>query len=263
MKKVFVIVFSLAAACLFACAPRVAIRPIPADTPPEQVLKMALSSYEGIRGLKASVKVTVQAEGKATQGFDGVLYVGRPDRVRLTGLAFMGFTAFDVSITGGKFYFYQPSDGYLYTGRKEVLRGFLKARGVDADPEIICRALFLDGEEKGRRFLVEKAENGYGIYIVASQGDMLTPLLKAEFDRGLDLVRKIFYDELARPYLYVTQGPVVEVDGFRLPGSVKVKDARGGFTVTVRFEKYLVNPVDLESDFTIQGGELKGIREVQ
>lgn len=249
---------------LSACAQRVAVKPIPADTPPDKVVKMAMSDGERLKGLKASIKVTVQAEGKASERFDGVLYVGRPDKVRLTGLAFMGFTAFDVSLSNGKFYFYQPSEGYLYTGPKAALRGFLKERGVNADPEIISRLLFLEGQEGGRRLLVEKTDSGYDVYVMApGKEDVFTPLVKAEFDPGLGLVRKIFYDELARPYLYVTPGGSTEVDSFRLPKSIKARDLRRGYTVTVEFEKYLVNPEGLESDFTIEGGELKGIREIK
>jgi hypothetical protein len=246
-----------------ACAPRVAVKPIPADTPPDKVVKMAMSGMSAVKGIKASVKVSVQAEGKGAENFDGVLYIGRPDRVRLTGLAFMGFTAFDVSLTAGKFYFYQPSEGFLYTGPRAALGGFLKERGVDADPEVIYRSLFMGEPAEGQRFLVEKTINGYDVYITASNDGVLTPVVKAEFDPGLGLVRKIFYDELARPYLYVTPGATEDVDGFRLPRSVEIKDSRSGYTVTVVFEKYLVNPEGLDSDFTIQGGDLKGIRQVE
>ena len=141
--------------------------------------------------------------------------------------------------------------------RPAGLLATLKERGVDTDPEIIYRSLFMGEPAEGQRFLVEKTQSGYCVYIVATRDGLLTPLLKAEFDPGLVLVRKIFYDGLARPYLYVTPGATEEVDGFRLPKSVEIKDARNGYTVTVVFEKYLVNPEGLDSDFIIQGGDLK------
>ena len=105
---------------------------------------MAKEAGEGIKGLRASVRVTVSAKGKGNESFDGVLYVGRPDKVRLTGLALLGVTVFDAVITGEKFYFYQPSEGYLYTGRKEAMAGFLLERGIKADPDVIYRSLLTD-----------------------------------------------------------------------------------------------------------------------
>ena len=72
---------------------------------------MALAKDAGIKGVRASVKVTVREDGKPSRSFDAVLYAARPGRVRLTGLELMGFTAFDMVLTGGKFYFYQPSGG--------------------------------------------------------------------------------------------------------------------------------------------------------
>ncbi len=250
-----------------ACAPRVAVRPIPPDTPPEKVLAMALAKDAGIKGVRASVKVTVREDGKPSRSFDAVLYAARPGRVRLTGLELMGFTAFDMVLTGGKFYFYQPSEGYLYTGPRTALRGFLEDRGVKADPEVIYRSLFFGGDGGGGgtsvRYFYDSTGSGCDIYAVSDQGGVLTPYMKAEFDAGLNLVRKVFYDGLARPYLYVRSEGIIEADGFDLPARLTAKDVKNGYTLTVAFEKYIVNPEGMDSDFTIQGGEFKGIRKVE
>ncbi|HLB25376.1 MAG TPA: DUF4292 domain-containing protein, partial [Nitrospirota bacterium] len=155
-----------------ACVPRAVIRPapeavaIPADTPPAEIVRMAAAGYEGIQGLRASVKVSVTAEGRQTNSFDAVLYLRKPDSVRLTGLAFMGFTAFDAVLTGGKFYFYQPSEGYLYTGSRERLRDFLVGRGVDVDPEAVARSLLFETSGAEGEPLVENTGKGYNVYQV-------------------------------------------------------------------------------------------------
>jgi hypothetical protein len=259
-KSIFAIVAAMLA--LSSCAPRVAIKPIPLNTPPEEIIKLASAGTENIKGLKASVKVTVQKDGENPQSIDGVLYIERPDNFRFTGLAFMGFTVFDLVLTGDKFYFYRPSEGWLYTGPKESFKGFLAKNGVQADPEVIGKALFLR-KKQGEQFLVEKTDGGYDIYEAVKDEGVLLPRMKAEYDAGMDLERKIFFDALARPYLYVTPSGKVEQDGAALPKRLTVKDIAQGVLLTVDFEKYIVNPEGLDKDFTIQGQELKGIREVQ
>jgi len=246
-----------------ACAPRALVKPIPADTPPAKVLEMARAKDAGIKGIRASVKVSVQMDGKNAQGFDGVLYVQKPDKVRLTGLAFMGFTVFDILVNGDKFYFYQPDDGYLYTGPKSALGGFLEKRGVKADPDVLYRSLFFDMTNAQGRYFFDSTAEGYNIFFVHEQDGVTVPLMRAEYDRGLGLKEKVFYDELARPYLYVRFEGTVEEGGYTLPAKLVAKDTKNGYTVTVTFEKYLVNPEGLDGDFAIEGGELKGIREIE
>jgi hypothetical protein len=266
-KSIFAIIAAML--MLSSCAPRVAVKPVPLNTPPEEIIKMASAGTENVKGLKASVKVTVQKDGNSPQSINGVLYIERPDNFRFTGLAFMGFTVFDLVLTGDKFYFYRPSEGWLYTGPRGSFKGFLAQNGVQADPEVIGKALFLrkkgvQGEGvMGDEFLVEKTDGGYDIYEAAKAGGVLLPRMKAEYDAGMDLERKTFFDGLARPYLYVTPSGKIEQDGAVLPARLTVKDIAQGVLLTVDFEKYIVNPEGLDKDFTIQGQELKGIREVQ
>ena len=258
------ILFTISTFLVFtACAPKVAVKPIPADTPPDKVLSMAREAEEGIKGLRASVRVTVAAEGKGSESFDGVLYVGRPDKVRLTGLALLGVTVFDAVITGEKFYFYQPSEGYLYTGPRAALAGFLMERGIKADPDVIYRSLLTVQPAAGEKYLVDNTGTGYSIYIVKQSEGLLVPTVRQDYDPGLNLREKVFYDALARPYLFVKQEGLVEAGGFSLPERLKALDTKNGYSVTVEFQKYIVNPEDAGGDFTIQGGEFKGIREVE
>jgi outer membrane lipoprotein-sorting protein len=260
MKKLnFAIIAALLA--LSSCAPRAIVKPIPVNTPPEEIIQMASAGTENIKGIKASVKVTVQKAGNNPQSIDGVLYIQRPDNFRFTGLAFMGFTVFDLVLTGDKFYFYRPSEGWLYTGPRESFKGFLAKNGVQADPEVIGKALFL--QKNGEELLVEKTDGGYDIYQAVKAEGVLLPRMKAEYDAGMDLERKIFFDGLARPYLYVTPSGKIEQDGAALPARLTVRDIAQGVLLTVDFEKYIVNPEGLDKDFTIEGQELKGIREVQ
>jgi hypothetical protein len=265
MKKLNLAIITAALLVLSSCAPRVAVKPIPLNTPPDEIIKMASAGTENIKGLKASVKVTVQKDGNNPESIDGVLYIERPDNFRFTGLAFMGFTVFDMVLTGDKFYFYRPSEGWLYTGPRESFKGFLAKNGVQADPEVIGKALFLQKKQGagGDEFLVEKTDGGYDIYEAVKAGGVLLPRMKAQYDAGMDLERKIFFDGLARPYLYVTPSGKVEQDGAALPKRLTVKDIAQGVLLSVDFEKYIVNPEGLDKDFTIQGQELKGIREVQ
>jgi hypothetical protein len=261
MKKLNLAI--IAAMLMFsACAPRAIVKPIPVNTPPDEVIKMASAGTENIKGLKASVKVTVQKDGKNPQSIDGVLYIQRPDNIRFTGLAFMGFTVFDLVLTGDKFYFYRPSEGWLYTGPRESFKAFLARNGVHADPEVIGRALFLQ-KKQGEEYLVEKTDDGYDIYEALNDKGVLLPRMKAEYDAGLDLERKIFFDGLARPYLYVKLSGKVEEGGASLPKRLTVKDTAQDIFLTVDFQKYIVNPEGLDKDFTIEGQELKGIREVE
>jgi hypothetical protein len=257
------LILTCALLALSACAPVAVVKPIPADTPPDKVLSMAQGAEEGIKGLRAAVRVTVHAEGRGAEGFDGVLYVGRPDNVRLTGLALLGVTVFDAVIRGGKFYFYQPSEGYLYTGPTSAMAGFLEERGVKADPEVIYRSLMPDRAGQGERYMVDRTDAGYEIYIVRAGDGPLTPRVREDYDPGLNLVQKVFYDELARPYIFVRTEGMAEAGGFRLPERLKAVDKKNGYTVTVDFQKYIVNPENAENDFMIQGGEFKGIREIQ
>jgi hypothetical protein len=192
-----------------------------------------------------------------------VLYVGRPDKVRLTGLALLGVTVFDAVITGEKFYFYQPSDGYLYTGPRSALAGFLLERGIKADPDVIYRSLLTQEPGKAEKYLLDRTGEGYSIYIVRESDGLLTPRVRQDYDQGLNLTQKVFYDALARPYLYVKEEGLIESGGFRLPERLKAVDTKNGYTVTVEFQKYIVNPDDAGGDFTIQGGEIKGIREIE
>jgi hypothetical protein len=260
MKKLNLAIIA-ALLALSSCAPRVAIKPIPVNTPPDEIIKLASAGTENIKGIKASVKVTVQKDGNNPQSIDGVLYIERPDNFRFTGLAFMGFTVFDLVLTGDKFYFYRPSEGWLYTGPRESFKSFLAKNGVQADPEVIGKALFL--QKNGEELLVEKTDDGYDIYQAVKAEGVLLPRMKAEFDAGLNLERKVFFDGLARPYLYVTPSGKVEEGGAVLPKKLTVKDVAQGILLTVDFEKYIVNPEGLDKDFTIEGQELKGIREVQ
>jgi hypothetical protein len=246
-----------------ACAPRVAVKPAASDTPPEKLFEMARAQEAGLKGLRASVKVTFQAEGQSPVSFDAVLYVARPDKVRLTGLAMMGVTAFDVLLSDDKFYFYQPSDGMLYTGRREAVRGFLEGMGVKADPEVMYKSLFMESRGELDRYFLERTEAGYNIFQVVDQGGVIVPRSKTEYDMALQLKRKVFYDELARPYLFVQPEGFTTEGGFRLPQWLIARDTANGYSITVAFEKYIVNPEGMENDFTIQGGELKGIKEVE
>jgi hypothetical protein len=256
--------FAIIAAMLMlsSCAPRAIVKPIPMNTPPDEIVKMASAGTEDVKGLKASVKVTVQKDGNSPQSIDGVLYIERPDNLRFTGLAFMGFTVFDLVLTGDKFYFYRPSEGWLYTGPRESFKGFLAKNGVQADPEVIGKALFLQ-KKQGDELLVEKTDDGYDIYEAVKDEGVLLPRMKAEYDAGLNLERKVFFDGLARPYLYVKVSGKVSEGGAELPKKLTVKDIAQGILLTVDFEKYIVNPEGLDKDFTIQGQELKGIREVE
>jgi hypothetical protein len=256
--------FAIIAAMLIlsSCAPRAIVKPIPMNTPPDEIVKMASAGTEDVKGLKASVKVTVQKDGNSPQSIDGVLYIERPDNLRFTGLAFMGFTVFDLVLTGDKFYFYRPSEGWLYTGPRESFKGFLAKNGVQADPEVIGKALFLQ-KKQGDELLVEKTDDGYDIYEAVKDEGVLLPRMKAEYDAGLNLERKVFFDGLARPYLYVKVSGKVSEGGAELPKKLTVKDIAQGILLTVDFEKYIVNPEGLDKDFTIQGQELKGIREVE
>ncbi len=270
--------FIAAMLMLSSCAPRVAVKPIPADTPPYRIIKMASAGTENIKGFKAFVKVTAQAKGKGPQSMDGVLYFEKPDRFRFTGLAFMGFTVFDLVLTSDKFYFYRPSEGWLYTGPRESFRKFLAKNGIQADPEIIGRALFMEKSE-GDEFLAEKSDDGYDIYQARVAPGILLPRMKAQYDAGLNLKEKTFYDSLARPYLYVTMSgkgrEVLAVAGkagaagtetvpsAALPASLTARDVAHDMLLTVDFDKYIVNPEGLDNDFTIEGAQFKGIREVK
>jgi hypothetical protein len=164
--------------------------------------------------------VTVHQEGKSDRSFDAVLRAARPGKVRLSGLALLGVTVFDVVLDGDKFYFYQPSEGYLYTGTYESLRGLLKEKAIDIDPAVIYKALFLE---------------------LTGEGNGLD---------GLDLAVQ-------------SEGEIKEGE-FRLPQTLIAHDEKAGYTITVRFEKYIVNPPEgMDRDFVIEGGELKGIRTVE
>jgi outer membrane lipoprotein-sorting protein len=250
------------AAIIPACAPRVTVAPISPDTPPDRVLEMVRAKDAGLEGIKALVKITVEEKGEGPKSFDGVLYVAKPDKVRLTGLSFMGFTVFDAVIRDDKFYFYQPDTGYMYTGERGRLSGFLKSLGVDADPELIYRALMSAPSDGKDRYLLDRTEEGYSLYLVKDGGGALTPVMRSDYDPGLNLVGKAFYDELARPYMFAEHSGRAVQDGLELPVSIKATDTMNGYTVTVRFDKYIVNPEDIDKDFTIEGGELKGIRTV-
>ncbi|MBI5191370.1 MAG: hypothetical protein HZA22_11965 [Nitrospirae bacterium] len=263
MKIVRIMTVVLAALLLSACAPRQIVKPIPADTPPEKVLDMAMARDQGLQGIRAMVKVVVRVDGAGSQSFDAVLYAKRPDRVRLTGLALMGYTVFDIVIRGEKFYFYDPSEGFLYTGPRGALPGFLAERGVKADPNVIFGSLFFETPGAGDRYFVDPVEDGYDLFIAHENDGVLVPLVKTEYDPGLNEKRRIFYDRLARPYLYVETPGYTVVDGYSLPSAIKVVDSANGYTVDVTFEKYLVNPDGLDGDFTIEGGEFKGLREVE
>jgi hypothetical protein len=60
-----------------------------------------------------------------------------------------------------------------------------------------------------------------------------------------------------------SEGEIKEGE-FRLPQTLITHDEKAGYTITVRFEKYIVNPPGgMDRDFTIEGGELKGIRTVE
>lgn len=194
-----------------ACAPRATIRPAPTVIP---------AVNKNIKGLRASVSVTVHQAGKSDRSFDAVLRAARPGKVRLSGLALLGVTVFDVVLDGDKFWFYQPSEGYLYTGTYYSLRGLMKEKGIDIDPAVIYRALFLSLTGEG--------------------------------------------DGLAGPDISVQSEGEVEEGEFRLPKTLVAHDEKAGYTITVRFEKYIVNPPEgMDKDFTIEGGELKGIRTVE
>lgn len=261
-RLVFALLLSLAVA-LSACAPRQVVKPIPADTQPARVLEMVRAKQDGLDGLRAMVKVSVLAKGGQRQGFDAVLYAKKPDSVRLTGLAFSSYTIFDMVIRGGKFYFYQPSEGYLYTGPAASLRGFLEGRGVKTDPSVLLRSLFLATPGEGDHYLVEAGPDGYSLMLAHDHDGLLAPVAKTEYDLGLNEKRRVFYDVLAKPYMTVVTPGYMDVDGYGLPASLEVMDSANGYTVDLTFEKYLVNPEGLDGDFTIEGGEFKGIRELE
>lgn len=261
--------FIIAVLCLSACAPRAVIKPAPAvkaippDTPPAQVFSLIKSADEKVQSLKAAVTITVDAGAKGKKSFDGVLYAMKPDSARLTGLALLGVTVFDAVLKGDKFYFYRPSEGILYTGPRASLRGFLKEQGVDVDPEVVARSLFMASGGPEDYLLESTGGEGYRLTLLNKGLAPVLPSMRAEYDQALDLKQRIFYDELARPYLFVHAEGEVEESGARLPQRIIAKDVRGGYTVTVDFEKYIVNPPGIESEFSIEGGELKGIRQVE
>ncbi|MBI5695319.1 MAG: hypothetical protein HZC51_06195 [Nitrospirae bacterium] len=263
MKIVRIMTVVLAALLLSACAPRQIVKPIPADTPPEKVLDMAMARDQGLQGIRAMVKVVVRVDGAGSQSFDAVLYAKRPDRVRLTGLALMGYAVFDIVIRGDKFYFYDPSEGFLYTGPRGSLPPFLEGRGVKADPDVIFGSLFFQTPGEGGRYFLDATAEGYDLYITRDREGMLVPVSRTVYDAGLTERMRVFYDGLARPYLYVETPGYTTVDGYSLPASLRIKDTKNGYAAEVTFEKYLVNPDGLDGDFTIEGGEFKGLREVE
>ena len=196
---------------LSACAPHATVKPAATIIP---------TANKGITGLRASVRVTVQQAGKSDRSFDAVLRAARPGKVRVSGLALLGVTVFDVVLDGDKFWFYQPSDGYLYTGTYESLRGLMKEKGIDIDPAVIYKALFLELTGEG--------------------------------------------DGLAGPDITVQSKGEIREGEFRLPLILTAHDEKAGYTITVNFEKYIVNPPEgMDKEFTIEGGELKGIRTVE
>lgn len=250
-------------AVLPACAPKITIRPVPADTPPGKLVEMVKAREAGLDGLRALVKVTVAEHGGQPKSFDGVLYLARPDNVRLTGISFMGFTVFDAVLRDKKFYFYQLDTGYLYTGDRAEAGKFLGSLGVSADPELLFRALFLSPDGAGYRYMLDRTAEGYSLYYVRETPGVMTPEVRADYDAGLNLVRKVLYDSLGQPYIYVMHSGSVVQDGFTLPKAIDASDSKDGYTVRVEFEKYIVNPDGIEDDFTITGGELKEIRTVE
>ena len=196
---------------LSACAPRAVVKPLSTVIP---------AANKAITGLRASVRVTVQQEGKSDRSFDAVLRAARPGKVRVSGLALLGVTVFDVVLDGDKFWIYQPSEGYLYTGTYTSLRGLLKEKGIEIDPAVIYKALFL-----------ELTGEGNGI-------------------PGPDITVQ-------------SEGEIIEGE-YVLPLILTAHDEKAGYTITVNFQKYIVNPPEgMDKDFTIEGGELKGIRTVE
>lgn len=262
-RVIAVLLFILAAAMLPACAPRVAVVPVSPELMPFEVADLVRQKETGVNGIRALVKVTAQEKGGEPVSFDGMLIAAKPDKVRLTGLSFMGFTVFDAVIRDGKYYFYQPDTGAFYTGPRAQLVDLLGMLGIKADPELIYRALFFETSGTGYETVYDNRGDGYSFYLAREDAELLIPYMRADYDAGLNLQRKVFYDGIGRPYIEVVNTGLVEVDGNTLPRSIKATDSLNGYSVEITFDNYQVNPEGLEEDFKITGGELKEIRTLE
>ncbi|HEY3347572.1 MAG TPA: hypothetical protein VGK71_08125 [Nitrospirota bacterium] len=252
---------------LSACAPtmKVVVNPIPADTTPAKVLEMVKAKEAGITAMKASVRIRIEPKDKPESLFDGVFYAAKPSRYRLTANAFLGFTLFDVVLDGDKFYFYQPSDGWLYTGPRAKFKGFLLEKGVNIDPETLFRSVFVGEPDSDYKYLVERGRAGdtYQIYTIKGGEGPFLPKVKGEYDLGLNLLRHTFYDDMSFPYMFVDVDGFQNVTGYQLPQKLKVENRKDRYNAVITFYRYIINPETAPTDFTIQGGELKGIRTVE
>jgi hypothetical protein len=254
LRTLIAILTTIILTTLAACAPRVAIRPIPADTRPEAVLDMLRQKEAGLDGLRAFAKVTIRKPGETSRSFEAILYVAKPGRIRFTGISFLGSTAFDAILTGETYYFSQPSTGYVESGPRDEFPEMLRAMGTEVDPEAVYSAMFSSPPGGFHRNFIEKTQDGYSHYLLTESGGVLAPSIRADYDAGLNLVSKTFYDETGTASMTASMDGVMDVDGYKLPGAVAVKRITDGAeTVIVEFEKYLINPEGIDEDFAIPG----------
>jgi len=253
MKNALLVILAVTLlAGLSACAPRVAVKPIPTDTPPETVLSMIRQKEEGLAGLRAFVEITVRKPDEKPRSFEAVLYLARPDSIRLTGISFLGTTAFDAILAGDKYFFSQPTTGYTESGPRENFRDTLRAMGVEVDPVAVYSAIFSAPPDGFHRNFIERTPDGYSHYILTDEGGVLAPVVRADYDAGLNLIKKTFYGDNASPHMSAEVGEAVSVDGYSLPGYITVRNSdEVSGTVEVRVEKYLVNPEGIEKDFDL------------
>lgn len=262
VKLSFVVVLAF---MLSACAApmKVVVNPIPTNTPPDKVLEMIKAKEAGIKSMKASVRIRIEPKDKPESLFDAVFYAAKPNSYRLTATAFLGFTMFDAVLRDEKFYFYQPSDGWLYTGPRTKFKAFLLEKGINIDPETLFQSVFVGEPDPDSKYLMERGREGYQVYIIKSENGPFVPKVRGDYDQGLNLVKHTFYDDMTFPYMFVDVKEFTNASGFQLPLKLDIENRKDRYNAQVTFYRYIINPDTAATDFTIQGGELKGIRTIE
>lgn len=202
----------------------------------------ALSSLNARVEIKANESNTKQGETKYSPTFGGLVFMRKPEMLRVYGkVPVIGTEAFDIVGDGKAFTMYIPHNNMEYKGTyaiaaktastslEEKLRpGFffdaLVVRGLEPTDEYMVTADTIIGVDPARKHLYEVPEYKLTIMRPKTSGSELEPRRVVYFHRdNLLPSQQDIYDSEGNLATQVIYGPYKDFDSIQYPSSITIK----------------------------------------
>jgi len=207
---------------------------------PLEVKNILSERDRNFHGLKASGSFNINDQEKGSNSFEGIIFLKRPDRLRLQGLSF-GTVIFDFIMKDGNPLLFLPSEGRIskIDNDKEYLKDYLAL----IQPYLSISKADMEGSV----FLMERSSESYIIYIGNKNG-MVS--MKVWLDIGhLFEEREEIFDSEGYKKTSIIFSNHKQLDGAWFPSRIKISYIKRRITIAADLKKIIINPALTEEDF--------------